>query len=105
VADHETPIPNAPRVAVKVDPAVFDAYVGEYQTTPNCIVKVKREGDKLTDQWPGDSPYVEDVPVCETTFVARGEIGEVIYVKDETGKVSHFILRTGSGDLIAMKVK
>jgi hypothetical protein len=26
-------------------------------------------------------------------------------VKDETGKVSHFILRTGSGDLIAMKVK
>jgi hypothetical protein len=40
-------------------------------------------------------------PASETTLVARGEIGQVIYVKDETGKVSHFILRTGLGDLIA----
>jgi ketosteroid isomerase-like protein len=29
VGHHETPIPNARRVAVKVDPAVFDAYAGE----------------------------------------------------------------------------
>jgi ketosteroid isomerase-like protein len=105
VAHHETSIPNARRVAVKVDPAVFDAYAGEYQITPNYIVKVKREGDKLMDQWPGDAGYTEDVPVSESTFVARGEIGEVIYVKDETGKVSHFILRNGLGDLIAKKIK
>lgn len=105
VAHHETPIPNARRVAVKVDPAVFDAYAGEYQITPNYIVKVKREGDKLMDQWPGDSAYVEDVPVSETTFVARGQTGEVIYVKDETSKVSHFLVRTGLGDLIAKKIK
>jgi ketosteroid isomerase-like protein len=105
VAHHETPIPNARRVAVKVDPTVFDAYAGEYQITPSFIVKVKREGDKLMDQWPGGTGYDEDVPVSETTFVARGELGEVIYVKDETGKVSHFIVRTGLGDLIAKKIK
>ena len=57
------------------------------------------------DQWPGDAGYTEDVPVSDSTFVARGEIGEVIYVKDETGKVSHFILRNGLGDLIAKKIK
>jgi hypothetical protein len=45
------------------------------------------------------------VPVSESTFVARGELGEVIYVKDDTGKVSHFIVRTGLGDLIAKKIK
>ena len=105
VAHHETPIPNARRVAVKVDPAIFDAYAGEYQITPNYIVKVKREDDKLLDQWPGDAGYTENVPVSETTFVARGEIGEVSYVKNEAGKVSHFIVRTGSGDLIAKKIK
>jgi ketosteroid isomerase-like protein len=105
VAHHETPIPNARRVAAKVDPKVFDAYVGEYQITPNYIVKVKREGDKLMDQWPGDAVYTEDVPVSESTFVARGELGEVIYVKDDTGKVTHFILRNGLGDLIATKIK
>jgi hypothetical protein len=88
-----------------VDPKVFDAYVGEYQITPNYIVKVKREGDKLMDQWPGDAVYTEDVAVSESTFVARGELGEVIYVKDDAGKVSHFIVRTGLGDLIATKIK
>jgi len=105
VAHHETPIPNARRVAVKVDPAIFDAYVGEYQITPSFIVKVKRDGDKLMDQWPGVSGYDEDVPVTETTFVAKGEPGEVIYVKDKNGRVSYFILRTNSGDLIAKKIK
>jgi hypothetical protein len=92
-------------VAAKVDPKVFDAYVGEYQITPKYTVKVKREGDKLMDRWPGDAAYTEDVPVSESTFVARGELGEVIYVKDDTGRVSHFIIRTGLGDLIAMKIK
>ena len=45
------------------------------------------------------------MPVSDSTFVARGEIGEVIFVKDETGKVNHFILRNGLGDLIAKKIK
>jgi hypothetical protein len=84
---------------------VFDAYAGEYQITPNFVVRVKREGDKLMDQWPGAAGFDEDVPVSDTTFVARGELGEVIYVKDDTGKVSHFILRTALGDLIATKIK
>jgi ketosteroid isomerase-like protein len=105
IAHHETPIPNARRVAIKVDPAVFDAYAGEYQITPNYIVKIKREGDKLMDQWPGGAGYTEEVPVSDTTFVGRGEIGEVIYVKDETGVVNHFIVRTSLGDLVAKKIK
>lgn len=105
VSHHQTAIPNARRLAVKVDPSLFDAYAGEYQLTPNYIVKVKREGDKLMGQWPEDEEYVEGVPLSETTFVARGRAGEMIYVKDETGKVSHFILRTISGDLIAKKIK
>jgi len=105
VSHQETPIPNARRVAVKVDPTAFDAYAGEYRITPNYIIKVKREGDKLMEEWPGDAEYSEDLPVSESTFVSRGSAGEVIFVKDEVGKVTHFILRTASGDLIAKKTK
>jgi ketosteroid isomerase-like protein len=105
VAHHETTIPNARRVAAKVDPALFDAYAGEYQLPPNQIVKIKREGDKLMECWPGATEYSEEVPVSESTFVARGELGEVIYVKDENGKISHFIVRTALGDLIAKRIK
>jgi hypothetical protein len=57
------------------------------------------------DQWPDDAGYTEDVPVSDSTFVARDELGEVILVKDETGKVSHFILRNGLGGLIAKRIK
>jgi ketosteroid isomerase-like protein len=105
VVHHETPIPNARRVAFKVDPVIFDAYAGEYQLPLNQIVRIKREGDKLMEQWPGATEYSEEVPVSESTYVARGELGEVIYVKDETGKVNHFIVRTAVGDLIAKKIK
>jgi hypothetical protein len=96
VAHQETPIPNARRLAVKLDPAVFDAYAGEYQITPSYGIKVKREGDKLMDLWPGDVAYADDVPVSESTFVARGEPELSILVKDDTGKLSHFISRTPS---------
>jgi ketosteroid isomerase-like protein len=105
VAHQETPIPNLRRVPVRVDPSLFDLYAGEYQLTPNYIVKVKREGDKLMDLWPGDTDYAENVPVDDNTFVARGESGEVIYVKGSEGKITHFILRTSGGDLIARKIK
>jgi ketosteroid isomerase-like protein len=105
VAHQETPIPNARRAAVQVDPDVFDAYAGEYEFTPDYVVKVKRQGDKLMDLWPGDADYIEDVPIDQNTFVARGEPGEIIYVKDTNGKVTHFILRTVGGDLIAKKTK
>ena len=86
VAHQETPVPNARRLAAKVDPVVCEAYAGVYQITPSYIIKVKREGDKLMEQWPGDATYIEDIPVSGSAFVARGELGISIYVKDETGK-------------------
>jgi len=105
VAHQETPVPKARRLAVKVNPTLFDAYAGEYQITPSYIIKVKREGDKLMEQWPGDTSYTEDIPVSESMFVVRGEPGLSIYVKDRSGKVTHFISRTIAGDLIAKKTK
>src|ERR1700687_2629142 len=41
----------------------------------------------------------------ESTFVARGEPGLSIFVKDATGKGSHFISGPRSGGLIAKKIK
>ena len=105
IAHQETAIPNARRVPAAVNPASFDAYAGEYQFLPNYVVKVKREGDKLMDQWPGDASFSENVPVDESTLVVRGEPGEVIYVKGANGKVDHMIWRTVSGDLTAKKTK
>ena len=35
------------RVEAKVDPAIYDAYVGEYELAPGFILIVTREGDRL----------------------------------------------------------
>lgn len=103
VRHQETPLPNARRVAAKIDTAILGAYAGEYRITPSFLVNVKREGDKLFDLWPGESKFTEEIPVSSTTFVARGDSGEVIYEQDPGGKVTHFIFRTPSGDPIAEK--
>lgn len=105
VAHQETPIPNARRVAAKIDPVLFDAYAGEYRLTPRYIVKVKHEGPNLMELWPGDSDFEADIPVDQSTFVSRGAAGEVIYVKTRKGKVTHLIYRTPAGDIIGAKVK
>jgi ketosteroid isomerase-like protein len=103
IASQETAIPNARRLAAKVDPAFFDSYAGEYELTPRYLVKVKREGDQLMELWPGDTSFVTDIPVDQSTFVSRGAAGEIIYAKNSAGKVTHFIYRTAGGDLIARK--
>jgi hypothetical protein len=105
VAHQETPQPNARRLAAQVDPALYDAYAGEYRITPGYAIEVKREGNKLMERWPGDAGYVEDVPVSESTFVARGEAGMTVYVKDQDGKVGKLIYRTSSGDLVGKRTK
>jgi len=106
LASHtETPIPYLRQLPVKVNPSLFDDYAGEYQLTPNFIIKVKREGDQLTEQWPGETEFSADLPVSESTFVSKGSLGQIIYVRDQTGKVTHFIFRTASGDLIGKKTK
>src|SRR5688572_16952534 len=33
------------RVVVKVDPKIYDAYVGEYEVEPGVVIAVTREGD------------------------------------------------------------
>src|SRR5215510_572003 len=42
--------PPKERKAIKLDPKIFDAYVGEYQLAPNFILTFSREGDKFFTQ-------------------------------------------------------
>jgi ketosteroid isomerase-like protein len=85
-AIHMTPIPIE-RVAAKVDPKVYDAYVGQYQF-PGAVVTVSREGDKLFWQAAG-AVKNELIPANETTFYLKDSLTQNVMVKDETGKVTH----------------
>lgn len=75
------------RVAVKVDAAVLDKYVGEYELSPTMKFIFIREGDGLVLQPTGQNKapvYAES----ETEFFAKVVDATFKFLKDASGKVT-----------------
>ena len=105
IASHDSQIPPE-RVAVNVDPKIFDAYVGAYEISPGLVFTVTREGDKLMYQETGLKTKMELLPENETTFFMKGLTGQNIFVRDAKGQVTHLIFRHPDGQEIkAKKIK
>lgn len=62
--------PNSEPTQVKIDPALLDAYVGDYQL-PRLVLRVTREGDQLVVQALGEQEKVPIFPSSETEFFAK----------------------------------
>jgi CubicO group peptidase (beta-lactamase class C family) len=91
------------RVVAKVDPKIYDAYVGQYELAPNFIFTITREGDSLMSQ-PTNQGKLELFPESETKFFLKAVDAQITFVKDEQGQVTHLILHQG-GDRQAKKIK
>lgn len=92
----------APLNEVKVDPKVYDAYVGRYEVTPGFILTISNEGGRLMAEATGQ-PKVELFPESETKFFLKVVDAKVTFVKDDAGKVTHLILHQG-GDRQAKRI-
>jgi len=79
------------RAAIKLDPRVLDAFVGQYQTNPSVVLTLTREGDKLMAQQGSSGERWEWLPETEATFFAKGgnRRQTFSFVKDEKGQVTH----------------
>jgi CubicO group peptidase (beta-lactamase class C family) len=91
------------RTAIKIDPKILDAYVGQYELRPDFIITMTREGDSLMTQATGQ-PKFELFPESETRFFLKVVEAQVTFVKDDKGTVTHLILHQG-GDQKAKKIK
>jgi CubicO group peptidase (beta-lactamase class C family) len=91
------------RVAIKIDPKILDAYVGQYELRPDFIITMTREGDSLMTQATGQ-PKFELFPESETRFFLKVVDAQVTFVKDDKGAVTHLIMHQG-GDRTAKKIK
>jgi CubicO group peptidase (beta-lactamase class C family) len=91
------------RVAIKVDPKILDAYVGQYEINPSFKFTITREGDSLMSQATGQ-PKFELFPESETKFFLKVVDAQVTFVKDDKGAVTHMTLHQG-GDRTAKKIK
>lgn len=89
----EEPLPSE-RVEVKVDPALFDAFVGTYNLFPGFDLVVTREGDRLLAQATGQGK-LELHPAGETTYFLREVEAEISFVRGADGKVESLVLDQG----------
>jgi hypothetical protein len=94
-------VPPVP-LSVKLDPALYDAYAGEYELAPNFVLTVTREGDHLMTQATGQSK-IEVFPSSETEFFLKVVDARLTFVRSAEGKVDHLILHQGGRDMMAKK--
>jgi ketosteroid isomerase-like protein len=102
---------NAPRpatpatatTAVKVDPKIFDAYVGQYDT-PFGLLNITKEGDRLFGQ-PNNDTKEELIPESETSFNVPAVGVKITFAKDASGQVTHMVLNVNGQEVQAKKTK
>ena len=93
------------RKLTRVDPKIFDGYVGQYQPDPSAIVSITREGDKLMMQQ-GEGEKRELSPESETNFFINGAPRSTYsFVKDASGQAYLVITLEGREVWRAKKIK
>lgn len=103
VARHYSRLPPE-RTAVKLDPKVYDAYVGQYELAPNFVLTVTKEGDKLVSQATGQ-PKFELQPESEIDFFIKDISALFIFMRDEKGEVNQLITIQDGRIISARRVK
>jgi CubicO group peptidase (beta-lactamase class C family) len=101
------------RVIVKVDPRIYDSYVGEYEIAPGFILFVTREGDKLfsrampvpTPPSATGQPKSEMFPESETTFFVKDADAQFTFVKNDRGQVIQVNIQRTTRLFQARKIK
>ncbi len=92
------------RKEIALEPALLDAYVGEYQLAPTFSITITKEGDQLFLQ-ATDQPRIRLRPEAETEFFIVEADAQISFVKDATGKVTHLILHQAGQNIKGDKIK
>ena len=84
------------RKQTRIDPATYDAYVGQYRNErrPDDIFALVRDNDRLLMQIPpGGETTFEIVPESPTQFFATWGEFYLTFVKDRNARVTHVLIR------------
>lgn len=102
----QTPAPQPTPVEIKLDPAKFDQFVGQYEDAANLgglVFSFFREGDKFYLQ-PTNQDKVEIFPASENSFFLKVIPASAEFVRDASGKVTAVIWRQNGGEFNAKRI-
>ncbi len=103
LSEHLQTIP-AEHTAVKVDPKLYDDYIGKYDS-PIFTFSVTKEGDRLVAT-PDDQrrPAAELFPESESEFFLKDRDAQITFMRDRKGQVTHAMLRINGAPIRARRV-
>jgi D-alanyl-D-alanine carboxypeptidase len=94
------------RRIAKIDPRVFDSYVGQYKPDPSSILVVTKDGDKLMFQQGLNGEKRQLLPESETSFFLKDSPrNSYIFVRDQAGQAFLTLQREGREVNRAKKVQ
>jgi CubicO group peptidase (beta-lactamase class C family) len=96
--------PSVPHKQVKVDPQLYDGYVGAYEFAPNFILTVSREGDHLFTQATGQSKF-EIFPESERDYFLKVVDAQVTFLTDSQGRATELVLHQNGRDQHGKRVE
>ncbi len=96
--------PPKERIAIKVDPKIYDAYVGQYEIAPALILTITKEDDHLFAQPTGQSK-LELFAESEKDYFLKAMDAQITFVKNDKGEVTKLIFHQGGRDITASKIK
>jgi CubicO group peptidase (beta-lactamase class C family) len=99
-AKYEIP---AERKEVQVAAKTLEKYVGQYQLTPQLVMKVTLEDGKLLAQI-STQPKLELFAESETVFFFKVVNAQVTFVVNAQGEVTGVVFRQGGSDIPAKKI-
>lgn len=99
-----------PFVSIKINPSLYDAYVGKYELEAGpdkkVVFTITKDHDELFFQPPGlnQKPF-KIWPASETSFFSDDETYlSMSFGKDTAGNVTKLIFHAGGNDIVAKKV-
>jgi CubicO group peptidase (beta-lactamase class C family) len=104
IAEGGNVVLTSERKVAKMDPRIFDGYVGSYQLAPDFILKVSREGGRFMTQATGQGP-IEIFPEGDHDFFAKVVNAQFTFVTNSQGQATELILHQGGMDRHAPRVE
>lgn len=89
----DKPMP-APKKELKLDPAIFDRYAGNYELMPGFSLKFRRQGEQFFTQATGQ-PEFELFSETETKFFLKVVDAQVEFLVAPDGTVNEMVLYQG----------
>ena len=89
---------------IKIEAAVLESFIGEYELNPKFILTVTKEQNRLFNQATGQEKF-EVFAESPTKFFLKVVDAQIEFVKDESGKVSKLILSQNGRKTEAKKIK